>query len=124
MKLDKDLVRDILLALEADEGDPRELKNIEVPGWTDEQVAYTVCILAEGGLIEATDLSDMCNWDWRAQRLTYAGHEYVDTIRDGEVWRKTKEVAGKAGAFSLQLLLESGKAIVKQELGKYGVHLP
>lgn len=77
----------------------------------------------KGGLIEATDLSDMCNWDWRAQRLTY-GHEYVDTIRDGEVWRKTKEVAGKAGAFSLQLLLESGKAVIKQELVKYGVHLP
>ena len=121
MKLDKDLVREILLALEADDGDPREFKDIEPPGWTPEQVAYTVCILAEGGLIEATDSGGM---DWRAQRLTYAGHEYVDTIRDGEVWRKTKEIASKAGVFSLQVLIETGKTVVKQELAKYGVHLP
>ena len=124
MKLDKDLVREILLALEADDGDPREFKDIELPGRTPEQIAYTVCILAEGGLIEATDLSTMDGWDCRAQRLTYAGHEYVDTIRDREVWRKTKEIANKAGAFSLQMLIETGKTVVKQELAKYGVHLP
>jgi hypothetical protein len=40
------------------------------------------------------------------------------------VWRKTKEIANKAGVFSLQVLIETGKTIVKQELAKYGVHLP
>ena len=124
MKLDKDLVREILLALETDDSDPRAPKLLNIPGYTYPQIAYTVHILAEGGLVQALNASSLSGFDWRPQRLTYAGHEYVDTIRDVEVWRKTKEIANKAGVFSLQVLIETGKSVVKQELMKLGVHLP
>ena len=121
MKLQKELVREILLKLEADEGRPDGWKNIEVSGFTWEQVAYHICILNEGGLVEATDLTTTDGFDWRASRLTYSGHEFVDTVRDGEVWRKTKDFANKAGVYSLQALLEAGKMVLKQELSKHGV---
>ncbi len=124
MKLDKDLVREILLALEADDSDPRSVKRLNIPGYSYPQVVYTVSILAEGGLIEALNASSCDGFDWLPQRLTFDGHEYIETIRDAEVWRKTKEIANKAGVFSLQVLIEIGKTVVKQELMKYGVHLP
>nr|WP_240997928.1 DUF2513 domain-containing protein [Pseudomonas viridiflava] len=42
----------------------------------------------------------MSDFDWRPKRLTIRGHEFLDTIRDREVWRLTKAGAGaeKAGA--------------------------
>jgi hypothetical protein len=124
VKLDKDLVREVLLKLEADDSDPMTLKDLDITEWPREQLAYTVCLLAEGGLIDAIDLSSFDGYDWRATRLTFTGHEYLETIRDSEVWRKTKEVANKTGVYSLQVLMEAGKMVVKQKLIEHGIHLP
>ena len=124
MKLDKDLVREVLLKLEADDSDPMMLKDLDITEWPGEQVAYTVCLLAEGGLIEAINAGNLSTYDWKATRLTFTGHEYLETIRDGEVWRKTKEVANKTGVYSLQVLMEAGKMVVKQKLMEHGIHLP
>lgn len=124
MKLDKDLVRDVLLKLEDDEGDPRALKDIEVPGFTREQVSYTIQKLSEADLVEAHNLSDFAGHDWRATSLTYEGHEFLDTIRDGKIWRETKRIANEAGVYTLHALMQTAKAVVKSELAKHGVHLP
>ncbi len=90
MKLDKDLVRDILLAVEAYKGDPREWKDIRIESKDREEIAYHACILAEAGLLEAEDLSSPDGYDWRATRLTYEGHEFLDTVRDSEMWKLTR----------------------------------
>jgi hypothetical protein len=123
VKLDKELVREILLKIEADTGDPMDWRDLSSLDWDREQVVYTVCLLSEGRLIEAENLGSHDGNDWRATRLTFAGHEYLETVRDAEIWRKTKEVAGKAGVYSLQALMEAGKMIAKLELAKHGVHL-
>lgn len=124
VKLDKDLVREVLLKLEADDSDPRDWKDLDITEWPREQVAYTISVLADGGLIEAEELSSHDSYDWRATRLTFQGHEYLETIRDSEVWRTTKEVANKTGVYSLQVLMEAGKMVVKQKLMEHGIHLP
>ena len=124
MKLDKDLVRDVLLALETDKGDPRALKDIEIPGFTREQVSYTIQKLTEGGMVQAHNLSDLIEYEWRATSLTYEGHEFLDTIRDGKIWKETKRIANEAGVYTLHALMQTAKAVVKSELLKHGVHLP
>lgn len=53
----------------------------------------------------------MDGFDWQPQRLTYRGQEYVDSIRYGEVWKKTKEVASKTGVYSLQVLMAAAKLL-------------
>ena len=123
MKLDKDLVREILLALETDDGDPFGWKDLSFGGHSQEEVAYHVCILAEGGFLTAMDLSTMDGADWRPQRLTYDGHEFLDTIRDNQVWKLTKDTAKKAGVGGLKVLVEVGKSYAKQKLIEHGVHL-
>ncbi|UQW77114.1 hypothetical protein [Pseudomonas avellanae] len=37
-------------------------------------------------------------------------NEYLDAFRDGEVWRRTKAGAEKAGGAGMGLLLKLGKA--------------
>lgn len=124
MKLESDLVREILLRLEADEGDPRALKDIEVPDFTTQQVAYHIEKLFEAGLVEAHDLSTMSGYDWRATALTYEGHEFLNTIRDSKIWKTAKTIASQAGVFTLRALMESAKAAAKQKLLEHGVHIP
>jgi hypothetical protein len=119
MKRDMDLVREILLAVEADEGDPEALRQIDVPGHDGLEIAYHIQIVAEAGFIEAEELTSNTIYDWRAKRLTWDGHEFLDTVRDTETWNEVKSGAAKAGAASLQFLWEIGKEIAKQKLKQH-----
>ena len=75
-------------------------------------------LLTEAGVVLSQDaayLADAVSI-WQPTRLTYKGHEFLDTIRDGEVWELTKNGAEKVGSASLSLMLELGKAYGKQVL--------
>ena len=116
MKLDKDLVREILLAIEASDQTPDSWIDLAIDSHSEDEVSYHVMLLHEAGLIVAQDLCSMSDFDWRPKRLTIRGHEFLDTVRDGEVWRRTKVGAEKAGVASIGFLLELGKAYGKQVL--------
>jgi hypothetical protein len=122
MKLNKDLVREILLQVEASP-DPLNWVDLTVPGHSELEIAYHARLLDEAGFIEADDLTTMDGYDWRAKRLTYEGHEFLDTVRDAEIWRRTKETAKSAGIASVKALFEIGKSYAKQKLAEYGVPL-
>ena len=117
MKFDKDLMRDILLAVEAHPEPSANYVPLDLPEHDPEVVSYHVMLLAEGGFLIAMDASDNTQLEWYARRLTYNGHEFVATIRDGEVWGKTKSVAGKVGGASVGFVWELAKAEVKAKLG-------
>lgn len=59
--------------------------------------------------------------------LTWEGHEFLDTVRSPEVWRRTKEAAGKVGGVSITILAEiaraTAKAMIKEHLGLGVSHL-
>ncbi|MCP2086131.1 UNVERIFIED_ORG: hypothetical protein J2Y81_002148 [Paraburkholderia sediminicola] len=116
MKLDKDLVREILLALEASDHNPLGWVTLKIPERSPKEIAYHVMLLDEAGLIVGQDLCSMGpdGFDWAPRRLTYSGHEFLDTVRDGEVWRRVKAGAEQAGAASITLLMGLGKAYAKQ----------
>jgi hypothetical protein len=52
----------------------------------------------------------MNGFDWKPKRLTYRGHELLDTIREQQIWQWTKEAAKKGGVEALGFLWEIGKA--------------
>ena len=42
---------------------------------------------------------------WRAKRLTWAGHEFLEASRDDTRWEKAKEeVTGKVGGMVFEIL--------------------
>ena len=88
MQLDKDLVREILLAIEASEHSPEESITLSLEDRTPEEISYHVMLLHEAGLLVGRDASVLADLFpvWQAKRLTYKGHEFLDTVRDGEVW--------------------------------------
>jgi hypothetical protein len=123
MKLDKDLVREILLAVEASDHDPRGWMTLDLPGHNLQELSYHVQLLDEAGFIEAQELSSNDGYEWQPKRLTYEGHEFLNTVRDDEIWRRTKETATKVGAASVQALFAIATAAVKQKLAEHGISL-
>jgi len=57
------------------------------------------------------------------RRLTMEGHDFLDTVRDPEIWRRTKQGATKAGGWTIGLLAEFGRAVLKQKAKEYGFDL-
>lgn len=107
MERDLDLSRSILFAIEKDEdatGHGFICLNIE--GYTKEQVSYHVQLLDEAGLIEAEDLSTLNSFQWEPRRLTWHGHEFLDSARSDNLWSKAKEEMESIGSFSFQVLLQ------------------
>ncbi|MGN5146108.1 DUF2513 domain-containing protein [Aeromonas veronii] len=59
----------------------------------DRQVSYHMELLIEAGLVVGTmdDSATLYAKEFRAYRLTWSGHEFLETIRSDTVWNKTKE---------------------------------
>jgi hypothetical protein len=118
MKLDHELVREILLAIEECDNDPVEWISPFLPEKNEMLVTYHVMVLNEAGFIDAIDLSTLAGTCWLPKRLTYQGHELIDTLRDKEVWAQTKKAAKKGGVHALGMFWEIGKAVAKAEFSK------
>lgn len=105
-----ELVRKILVALE-DSSQTQGWIPLQFEGYTDDQISYHVKILAEQGIISATDSSGMKNFTWRAKGLTWDGHDYIEAIRDERRWQKVKDWIMATGKI---LTIETLKEAVKK----------
>ncbi|MBL0474394.1 DUF2513 domain-containing protein [Aeromonas veronii] len=65
----------------------------------DRQVSYHMELLIEAGLVVGTmdDAVSLYAKEFRAHRLTWSGHEFLETIRSDTVWNKTKETFATKG---------------------------
>jgi hypothetical protein len=115
-----ELVRSVLLAIEADQKmDGNSWFQFDGPDDLDltdcsyEELSYTLQLLDQAGFINAKS-------DMRmplVSGLTWQGHEFLDTIRDPEIWRKTKERAGSVASVGISLIWEIAKSELKAKLG-------
>ena len=117
MKRDMDLARTLLLRVEKDatfNGNDYYIQHpseLALEKWSDEQVSYHLHLLIEAKLLDGSaDLGG----GFSILKLTWQGHEFLDTIREPEVWKKTSEGAKKVGGVGMDLLVELAKAYGKQ----------
>lgn len=106
MKLDMEIVRGILLAMEAH---PHGFAppTIELDGYTQEQIGYHVMLMAQAGLVEghSTTHHGSRSPSWAARNLTWAGHQFIEAAREESRWQKAKtQVKDKTGALSFELV--------------------
>jgi hypothetical protein len=52
-------------------------------------------------------------------RMTWQGHEFVDSVRDPEIWRKTLEGAETAKGFTFELLRDLAKGFLRTKLKEH-----
>lgn len=123
MKRDMELIRKILFKIEETVDNVVEY-DLEIEGYTMEQVAYHCSILYEGGYIHAYKGGYAGNdlYTFGVGRLTWDGHDFLDKIREDTIWNKTKSTIADKGlpfVFDIVKSVSSGiiTGIIKSAVG-------
>ena len=115
MQRDMELIRKILFTIEEKYFDTWLGGNeINIDGYDMKTIAYHCAILHDAGLIY--DYQGQYGGDellfFGVGRLTWAGHEFLDKIKNDTVWNKTKGVIKEKGIpFVLDAVKEIATAI-------------
>lgn len=84
------------------------------------EISYHVELLEESGLVHATMSRTLGRGatDFFLRRLTWNGHELLDSIRSESVWSKTKSTFKEKGlSMTFDLVKEVALAIAKSAAG-------
>lgn len=110
MKRDPELIREILLRVEA-LPIGHFLSNIEIDGYSPDVIGEHVRLLQEVGFIDAqvsrgnSQMGVMIVVDYAINRLLNDGHDFIENAKSDTVWKKAREqVAEKTGDISLTVL--------------------
>lgn len=107
MKRDMDLVRNILLAMEA-EPSGNFVGRLQLEGYTSDQIGFHVIIMMQAGLIEGIDVTTHNSFgpEARPTQITWAGYDFLDACRDEDRWTKAKEIFNRAGGVTFDVAKE------------------
>lgn len=107
MVLDHDCVREILLTVEqCSFNQPLNVEKLaeKLPDFNEDTIWYACLKMDEGGFLDietvAIAMSTMPDIK-QIKCLTYRGHEFLDSIRDGKRWEKVKTVGHAVRDYSL-----------------------
>lgn len=121
MKRDMDLIRELLLKVEASVS-ARLSSTPEIEGRTETEVAEHLRLAFDAGLLEGAQLKLLSGPPQFGNiGLTWSGHEFLDKVRDPEIWENTKAGAAKVGTFSLSLLGELAIGYAKAKAQALGL---
>ena len=120
MKRDMDLIRQILLRVEA--SPPFEhifASNMLVDGYNRDEIIYHVVQLIDAGLLVGKVMSTMDGGapECVVTAMTWEGHEFIDAARADTVWNAAKAQAKKMagsltfGAMKTLLIAEAAKLL-------------
>lgn len=116
MKRDMDLIRQILLEVES--RNDLALKPVRIDGIDEINLNREVERLYDSGYLEGiADNQYQSQYKRIAVKdLSMKGHDFLDLIRDPDVWNKTKKGAEAAGGFTLDLLKDLAKGLIKKKI--------
>lgn len=121
MKRDIELVREILLWMEAQpEGRNVNTWTFDIPERTKKEIGYHAYLMHQAGLIVAYDCtySEDDTPNWVPSMLTWDGHEFIASAKDSGIWDKAKKsIIGPAAGVTFTVLLEWLKAESLKRLG-------
>lgn len=120
MKLNKECIRDIMLAIESEPYGSHITKftvkdNNFLSKYDVEEIIYTLHRLLEADYVNA-DIQYAADevYTFYISSLTWNGHQFLDNIRDDGVWKKTKSIAGKFSSVSISLLSSIASGVITQ----------
>lgn len=112
MKRDDEYLRQILLELEASEETEVYVAEFIGGSLEDRRRNYHIRLAADAGFLKE-QYED-------GYRLTNAGHDYLDAIRDEGVWSRTKAaVAETGGSATLEIIKSLAIGFLKAKIEKH-----
>ncbi|WP_414552499.1 DUF2513 domain-containing protein [Anabaena sp. CCY 0017] len=119
MKRDMDLIRKIILNIEANQHGFAN-HNFQIEGYTSEQISYHSYLIIQGGLAEGITTTNVQSSSPTAiiRNLTWQGHEFADAARNDSIWHKAMErIKEKGDAVPISVLTQLLISIVKTSIG-------
>lgn len=116
MKLNYDLIRELLEKIES-ECNGKYLKDITpLDNFTEDEINYHLLVLKDGNFIKAEVKAFSSTV--RVYQLTYKGHEYLESIRNKYIWEQVKKDVELKGLrnVSIDLLKELANKKIKEIL--------
>ena len=118
MTRDMDLIRDLMLYIESDPiFDGTHWITFDAPAdimstHSIEEINYHVRLLTEAGFVRG-NIGPIYS---SISKLTWQGHEFLDSIKDKDVWQKTKERVKGLPGVALSVIGDIAKAEIKKKL--------
>lgn len=123
MKLDYDCVRDILLTIEElnfceylHNNNVTKFKRLR--DYHPNKIAYTIKKLSEAGFIPkigiVVAISGYINFN--ICEMTWEGHQFLNSIRNNDVWEKTKNKSLIYGSLPVKLLVNIANKIIENNI--------
>ena len=116
---DLNLIRKLILAAEA--GPTGYVQDeIEINGYSEEQIGYHAYLLVNAGLAKGIDVTTIGDTSpqWTILHLTSAGHDFADAARDESIWQKAAGIAKeKAGNVTLDVMKQILIHLINKTLG-------
>ena len=101
MKRDMDLVRKILFELQEKDRIHASFDNVQIEGYPHGHVFYHLTILTDSPYVTAVNSS---RGTISHYRLTWQGHEFIDSIADPDRWAQIKQASSKVGGFTFEMI--------------------
>jgi Hypothetical protein (DUF2513) len=121
MNRNMDLMRDILLAFEADQKldgsriyRARAGDVFKKEGVSEEEIAYGLRLLMDRALVIGS--YDKTSGIFDVERLSNDGHDFLDSTRSPDIWNKVKKEALAAGGGTLDILMKLAAGYIKKRL--------
>ena len=116
-KRDFDRIRELLLmaeAIPADESDDFNAGYVDLMENLSSSDGYQLGLMKDAGLIEGSGASD------GFFRITFAGHDFLDSVRDNSLWEKTKAaVADTGGNATLEIVKGLAVGFLRNKVEKH-----
>lgn len=127
MKRDMNLIRDLLFRFEAAPKIYSGKKFFQIAGRPESEIDLHLKLLEDAGFIErptpARSFAGGAIYEI-GMRLTHAGYDLLDSIRDPDIWEKTQKGMKDVGGFTFDLVKDLAKGFIKQKIKHHtGVEL-
>ncbi|CDO60622.1 hypothetical protein BN1012_Phect2409 [Candidatus Phaeomarinobacter ectocarpi] len=116
-----DFVRGILLEVET-LNKPKMAEFLDADSTESDlkKLGYHLAMLVEEvGYLKGMPVPLLGGKIWHDLELTWQGHDFLDSVRDDNVWELTKKSAESAGGFTVEILAALAKGFVKQKIEKH-----
>lgn len=124
MRRDPELIRLLMLKLESWEKPSTAVFNMSYTkllpdnGFSQDELHYHVSQILQKGWVDTAGAPwhMSISGQFTFAGLTPAGHDFVDSVRDEDVWRLTKDGLKGMGSYTLETIAALGKGYMKKKL--------
>lgn len=119
MERNLNLIRELLLEIEKMPAGSGPIQFHSVDGNTSsEEITYHLSLLLDVGFIDAKKITTYEGATYLVRRMTWNGHDYLDSVRSDAVWsgvqRKLSKIGGTAALATVkQLAIDVAKELLK-----------